>query len=572
MDQGCIMKQFSSFRANATWRLSLAALFGAGLAFAMPQAASAQSVLHNNQLAAKAQPDECFVAIGSLQNGPLPCTSGGQPKVNQAYVWGLTESGSNLWFGTAANVQCLVLQGYVGITTPLQTPSYVCEFAANHTYHADWRPPQIYAYNVSSTQLVNHSADSVPLQVALGHTLGLRSAGSIDSIVFLGGPSVDNTGMYLFAFNTNGTYLGSQKFPNYLDIRQWIVTNGDLYTGVQAADGTGRVLRWTGTLDSPFQFEEVGKTDAEVAYITVQNSRLYVTTWGGGNAPCLEPGQEPSVCQRAPSGVWVSPAESTLTNSDLNNWQEVWTVNNYEVDPATAATLVGGAIESYKGKIYWGLMQVPFTGLLAHYTAYPNAPNGTADTLMALVNTTRPIPIFRSSGDPSNLKTQLLYGSKSLPFYNPVSKTWVLKANASGKSPLYGAAGFGNPFNTYTWSGNVFRNKLYFGTFDWSYLLVDGFPLIAQELGLGNINISAILAALGTTKTGYGADLWRFDGNGGPAKAENTNGLGNYLNYGIRTMVSDANHLYAGTANPMNLKTVPNQADGGWELRVLSPK
>jgi hypothetical protein len=39
------------------------------------------------------------------------------------------------------------------------------------------------------------------------------------------------------------------------------------------------------------------------------------------------------------------------------------------------------------------------------------------------------------------------------------------------------------------------------------------------------------------------------------------NGLGNNLNYGIRTLVSDDTGLYVGTANPINLAPL-----GGWEL------
>src|SRR5271155_4242781 len=73
---------------------------------------SASAGILTNQLVAKAQPDECFVGIGNTANqypaGPT-CTTG-SPKVNQAYVWGLTEANSELWFGTAANVECFVLQ------------------------------------------------------------------------------------------------------------------------------------------------------------------------------------------------------------------------------------------------------------------------------------------------------------------------------------------------------------------------------------------------------------------------------------------------------------------------------
>ena len=86
---------------------------------------------YQRDLLAKAEPDECFNgirALGDLTPPVVPPCSEGQPKVNQAYVWGLTLAGSNLWFGTAANVHCLVLGAYLGQTNPVQTESYVGEF------------------------------------------------------------------------------------------------------------------------------------------------------------------------------------------------------------------------------------------------------------------------------------------------------------------------------------------------------------------------------------------------------------------------------------------------------------
>jgi hypothetical protein len=553
---------------------------------------SASAGILTNQVAAKAQPDECFVGVGSASNQfPAgPSCSTGTPKVNQAYVWGLTEASSQLWFGTAANVECLVLGGFLGLSTPIQTSSYACEFGANVQFHSDWRPPKIYSYNLSSKKLTAQA--TVP---GLTSTLGIRSAGSLNGVVFLAGPSLQGTGIYLFAYSSAGAFLGSTQLSNYRDIRQWVVFNNNLYTGVQAADGTGRILHWIGNQANPFQFEEVGQTDAEVSYLAVQGSRLYATTWGGANTP-----------NRVPSGLWVSPVETVLSPNDLTGWQEIWNVNNYEVDPVTAATLLGGAIASYQGSLYFGLMQVPFTGALAHYAAYPSAPSGPLDKLLAIAGATRAIPIFRTNGNPANVQTQMLYGAAQLPLYNNTTQTWSLVPNAAGSTPLYGPPGFGNPFNTYTWSANVYANHLFFGTFDWSYLLGDGLPLIAQELGFSEVNLDALMNAFGPLAlinglfpdfahlvgpqffeelaqgqlppivtnllehTLYGADLWRFDNNRSPAQPENVTGVGNYLNYGIRTMVSDSSHLYLGTANPMNLKTAPGQADGGWELHILT--
>jgi hypothetical protein len=111
-------------------------------------------------------------------------------------------------------------------------------------------------------------------------------------------------------------------------------------------------------------------------------------------------------------------------------------------------------------------------------------------------------------------------------------------------------------FNNYTWTATVIRNSLLFGTMDWRYLID-----------------ASVAAAIGTPITvtsgrGYGADLWRFVDPEKPARPEDTGGAGNYLNYGIRTMLtsSDGRTVYIGTANPMNL-----EEGGGWELRRLAP-
>lgn len=57
------------------------------------------------------------------------------------------------------------------------------------------------------------------------------------------------------------------------------------------------------------------------------------------------------------------------------------------------------------------------------------------------------------------------------------------------------------------------------------------------------------------------------------AVAERIEGVGNYANYGIRTMVSD-DALYLGSANPMNLMTdrSDDRPEGGRELLRLTPK
>ena len=69
-----------------------------------------------------------------------------------------------------------------------------------------------------------------------------------------------------------------------------------------------------------------------------------------------------------------------------------------------------------------------------------------------------------------------------------------------------------------------------------------------------------------------GADLYRVNGLS-PAVPESVHGLGNPVNFGIRTLVAE-DALYVGTANAMNLLTDPNDhlVKGGWNLIQLKGK
>ena len=128
--------------ARSAWRMPIVALLGAALTIGATHTASAQLTppstnpaqpILNNVLAYKSQPDECiqnfnaasppgsalspFVIVGSPSNtfypGGLtsPCPSGSQPKVNTSYAWGMTETGSHVWIGTAVSGLCLTAAG-----------------------------------------------------------------------------------------------------------------------------------------------------------------------------------------------------------------------------------------------------------------------------------------------------------------------------------------------------------------------------------------------------------------------------------------------------------------------------
>ena len=232
----------------------------------------------------------------------------------------------------------------------------------------------------------------------------------------------------------------------------------------------------------------------------------------------------------------------------------------YEPDPLTAATYGGGAIAYWNGALYFGTMHVPGVSAIAHIQVYP--PADQQEYLNVAVNTYRAISIWRIQSADTGPVVELLYGESALPKYNPGDGTFV--STSTNFTPLYGSSGFGNPLNNYTWTAAIFQEKLFFGTMDWSYLLSQGaIPLLPASLDLKQLGIKEKDLA-----SAWGADLWRFD-SVGPAVAEDLNGLGNYLNYGLRSMITsaDGQALYVGTANPMNL-----EPRGGWELRLLTLK
>ncbi len=390
--------------------------------------------------------------------------------------------------------------------------------------------------------------------------------------------------------------------------------NGQLYTGVRNQDKTGRVLHWIGTTTNPFVFEEIADIEALPSYINVLGDQLYLTTWGGGNAPnpiaCAAElfGGTPTQC----SALWVSPHKPVASDiaacgngsgpNPARCWTKIWDTSLYEPDPITRLSLIGGALEVYNNQIYWGLMQVPSTGSLAWNTyvaalgeslrnskctvTNPITNPATSCTTLVANNSNRATPLFRynpktgstcmpSSATPNVLPNpnpcQMLYGTNPLPVltFTPGSPKSTLSLNTSGcpltgcQTALYGGAGFGNPQNYYMWSSAVYQNRLYFGTLDWSFITGEG--------GCGNVTADQCHQIMDqqASSAGYGGDLWRIDNPNSPAKAESLNGLGNYLSYGIRNMVADACNLYVGMANAMNLRT-SGKPQGGMEFRVLS--
>ncbi len=516
--------------------------------------------LSSAQIAANNSSFSAHYPAGLSASDIASCVSSGfLPKINQAYVWGLTMNGADLWFGTVANTLCLVEDGYYGtVPSPSQNSSWVCDAKENQM--EDFKPPRLFVYNSATNGLTDLTSRVLAGGGAalLTKTVGIRSAGNYGGVVFFAGlmqAANKATPVAMYAFNAaTQQYLGSYLFdgsdanhPYYNDIRQWHVINGQLFTGVgkpSSGVGGGAMLRWTGTLAAPFSFVEVGHMQGEPAYFVAHtDGHIYVTTWG-------------SAGKQYGMSLYMSPVlnQSTgLDATDADNWTEVWNLKNYEVEPS--AIQVGGAIESFNGYLYFGTMQVPGTPLIAFATLYPS---GTINTTTEL-DTYRAISIFRTQGYDSTLQptpsVELLYGSTTLPKYDSATDTWSTVPNNMGATPTYGAAGFGNLFNNYTWSMSVFQKQLYIGTMDWSFLASNG-----------NESSSIPAAIRSIAPNFYGADLWTFADSSSAATAVSITGLGNYTSYGIRTMVNDNENLWIGMANPMNLRSDTANYPGGWKL------
>lgn len=534
-------------------------------------------------LLAKAQPDECYAGLGQPYPAGPPCPAGSQPKVNQAYVFGLTDSHDRLWFGTSANQLCTVLGTVVdtlaGAGLPIDLAgdngAWVCEYGQSDFRNVfepipsagfdtlpatlgDWRPPKIYSYDLDTGELV----DRTPDDELIDNTLGIRSAGAIGELAILAGPNLEagflaeGGAINLFAFNTvTGAYLGSTSISDYTDIRKWVVVNGVLYTGVRGLED-GRVLRWNGTVADPFQYEEVGRLDAEAVELAAHEGRLFVTTWW------LQLGDQMA-------GLWMSPEipDGGLTNDDLEGWTKVWAADDYEPDEAVAYSYYGSALASFDGYLYWGTINFPIVSLGAHVLLRDILNTNPLDILPALGASYRSVAVFRGRNFASSPEMETLYGEEELFAYN--GTTWSLQPTGMGP-PLYGHSGFGNPFNAYIWNMVIGADGLYVGTMDWSFMLDQFVRSLALTLGVPDEDV---LDQLPPAPTG-GADLYRFPDADTAAVPESLTGVGNQANYGVRTSVALGDDLYLGTANAMNLLTDPDDAlpDGGWELLKLSPR
>jgi hypothetical protein len=531
--------------------------------------------LHNTLLA-KAEADDCFVGIEEadlpIDSATGECPQGSIPRTSGGYVWGMTQEGDKVWLAILPNPICLVGGGLFGLMQPFQTDSFVCEFGQSDRARADpsipdqfgdWRPPSVFVYDLSTGEL---SEDMAPVDdPLLFRTVGLRSAGSLNDIVFVAGltfpdPVMSEIHLAFFAFQSStGEYLGSCEAPAFNDIRKWLDVGGVLYAGVGTSTG-GAVIRWNGDINDVFDeddncgFEVVGIMEGgNAAELSVYgNDRIAVSAW-----PTLVP------LATSGAGIWISPpfgSDGSLTDDDAGDWRHVWSPLDYDPDPVIAATNAGGAVAYYDGWLYWGTMHVPGIAAIAHASCNDpdicfGPPETEEEQISLQFGTWRATSVWRGRDlETASPQIQLLYGESLLPAYDSAEGAFL--PSPTGWSARYGHSGFNNPFNHYTWAMAILDRRLFVGTLDTSFLEL---PQMVGDIGVAAVEELGLLL--------YGADLWRFNSSRVPAVPEDLTGVGNFLNYGIRSMITqgDGSALLIGTANPFNL-----EEEGGWEFRRLS--
>ena len=489
--------------------------------------ASAQTT----SLIASAEPDECFEDIGLPYPAGPPCPA--LPilhKTNQTYMWSLTRAGDSLWGGTGANVLCTTSAAFIGADSGSFDGINVCEFGASQGAQnnplisdqlGDWRPPQIWEFDLVSHVHTNRT----PADPNIQRTVGFRSGGSHNGVAFFAGGSLDN-GIIMFAFDTDtGSYLGSREFSQYRTIRKWVVVNDVLYTGAGTPGSSGEILRWTGNKTNPFRFAVVGRVGGvprELAGFEDGNGRMRLAA--------------------SARGVFVSPpiVRKGLFRFHADGWTRIWNAGQYEPDLLISTTYGGGAIHWFDGWLWWGTMHVPGRSAFVHSDCLiPFLCSGEPapeDSSQFFLDTHRRTTIWRARniGTPQQ-EVQLVYGETELVAYSPFTSTFELES--TGWIPEFGSSGFGNFTNTYSWIMAV----------------ANGGAGGAPSLFIGTLDIALLLGDVANA----GADLWRIDSATTPAVLHHGNGVtGNRTNYGMRTSAvsADGNKLYLGSANQSNLE------------------
>jgi len=546
------------------------------------------------EMIAQAPVDETFFGMGNPKNYWNPDINhlkdkklkGGRPKRNGGYLWAMAGCGDNLWFGTNNNGWCGWMM-VTGLFSCTETSRWVCETNLSNfpkqldengepffpkdgaIIQADWRPPEIYYYNVKTKNLTKMMSDNPKFKKYVNRSFGFRGGGSIGNIVFMAANPIvqKDQAVYLLAFNgITGRFIDGVKIDKYINVRKFAVFedsagNKALYvlmgSDIHDPAHPNHLLRWIGTEEHPFGTETNSETPGfEVvgdfgnagigAELIMHKGKVIVTTWGS---------------RTIAAGLYASnlmPAGG-FTKDNKAVFKKVFDASDFDPDPVIANGWLIGALAEFDGYVYWGSMHP--TGQTYHALCFVHPKLRGSEE--AILKSHRKTTVFRTSfADPEKPVTELLYGDKELWAFN--GTRWEIKANKAGLQPLYGPSGFGELLNDYTFTLIKWNNKLYLGTFDVS----GGVKTLMDE----NVDVkgSEVLRTVGKQINEGdfypGFDLYRFDSADSPAKAETLTGFDNPCSNGVRNAIVMNGDLYIGTTTDSNL----DYKRGGWHIYRLT--
>ncbi|MET7419714.1 hypothetical protein [Dactylosporangium sp. NPDC005555] len=569
-------------------------------------------------VAAQAQPDRWWFGPGQptvpIRPGDEP--DGGRAQTTQGYVWAFTadEAQRHLWWGTASNAtgggMATLAAEFTGAglgapVRPWDDPENVtCEFDTSYnathdvppteSVAGDALPAQIWQYDIETGAATDRTPSAAQCP-DFQRLAGIRAAGSIGDVVLLGGIETTTTAgaqaggtVVLLAYNVDGTFLGARRFPEWDNIKNFIVAGGRLYFGVglapkggRAPKGgpgrpTGSVQRWRGTAADPFRFEEVGLLGNQPSYFTVHRDRIVTGTWVGTGSS-------------EPAGVYISPPLHELGPQTRTDWRLVFTAANLFPDPLTAHSMVSFAVVSYEGWIYatFGIPSVA-PSLTHHLAAYPQIPRGSVAELALAYMRSSPGGVVYRIKDPGevNQQVELLYGEHRYWVYDQDTGEWAMRDNLLHQEPRFGSGGFGSRFNDYVgWGAAVFRGKLYLGTFNTEKVLRDitlnpATGLLNEVLArpVRDVEVTLwrqIASRLVFRDNRTAGQVWVFDDADSPARPLTTTGFNNACNWGVRGVLPVGDeHLFFGTNQGWQYPTEPRDGPprrAGWQLLKYDP-
>ena len=520
-----------------------------------------------------------ILALGEGQFKPL--ATGGFGDSANSYTWGLSDFKGDVYASTVRHHMWSIMQGMEGLL-PIDIP---LDFDIEGPSSPEWGSPgyaeemkgQIWRLRNGEWEMVYKSETfDLPSEIHVpeyGVTIpigtyptayGYRTLGTFNDHIYALGvgtwmPPLPFSSIVRSETGNAGDWVDvTGALANTTNVRGFVEWGSKVYVSASVPGSglgvTGGSVVFSSEDGQNWQaVSEIGfenPNNAEIYYLSVFNNHLYASTVN-----------------------YVTGFEVWKTNGDMTGDKLIWT-----------PVIVDGFGDTWN---QYGMTMQPFGGNL-----YVGSAVGIGLVLKdGQPAGTRAIDIIRIDKDDN---AELVVGA-----YFPVDPPtgWP-----TFRIPLsFMPAGFGNPFNVYTWHMTVHKDWLVAGTLDLSgtllrtvqdLLLED--PSAAMEL-LEEINTTSLSfsslqfdilnnfdlydtnqAAAASQLIDYiinkygGADLWKTK-NGIDWEPVTLSGFKNPLNYGIRRTVSIADeygkeHLYIGTANPFT--GMPN---GGCEVLATPP-